>query len=356
MARKTAPLEWSLINQQRELDAMARPAPVAPGTDRDGAPPIQELARAERAALLSFLPRAVPWADVLEFDERLADLHGRHAAAADRVRELAERVANEPQRHADAIARWALDGERDDRPESRLADLEAEHQVAEGERDGFILAIDRVCEERGRHVERNRDRLVRHADRLVNDRHGRLTEAIEVVERERPALAAARESALWARLYPGENTGRMPRLKTLAGGLRRVLQPLGLNTEVDASRVVGALREDADWLKDAVGPEQRAALGEEQPPDLSREAVWPRPKRAASVFGTTASGRSPTSAPTLAVTREAERSLRYGWASTSCSADDRARDHWPGAARGQPRLGRLRGGGCGHVAGTSPRR
>ena len=105
-------------------------------------------------------------------------------------------------------------------------------------------------------------------------RHGRLLAAIELVERERTALAEAREAAVWARLYPDESTGRMPRFNTFAGALRRVLQPLGMTAQVDASRVFEALRGDADWLRDVVGSEQRSALDGEQPLDLRREAGW----------------------------------------------------------------------------------
>jgi hypothetical protein len=190
------------------------------------------------------------------------------------VRELAERLANEPQRHADAVAHWALGGEKGARPESRVVELEAEHRAAEGERDGLAVAVDRVLEERARHVERNRDRLVKHADRLVSDCHGRLSTAIEAVERERTALAEAREVAVWARLFPDESAGRMPRFNTFAGGLRRALQPLGLTAEVDADRVISALVADAAWLRDAVGPEQRTALGGEQQFDLRHKAGW----------------------------------------------------------------------------------
>jgi hypothetical protein len=67
----------------------------------------------------------------------------------------------------------------------------------------------------------------------------------------------------------------MPRFNTFAGGLRRALQPLGLTAEVDASRVITALREDSMWLRDAIGPEQRTALGEDERPfDHRAEAGW----------------------------------------------------------------------------------
>jgi hypothetical protein len=273
MARKSDATERYLASKQRELDHAARPALVASGADRTGAPPLTELARAEHAAVLSLVPRFRPWSELAQFDDRLAELQGRHTAATDRVRELAERLANEPKRHADAMAQW-LEGEQGARPESRLAELEAEHRAAEGERDGLVVAVDRVLEERARHVERHRARLVKHADQLVDDCHERLTAAIEAVERERAALTGARESAIWSRLFSDESAARMPRFNTFGGGLRRVLQPLGLTAEVDADRVLTALREDAAWLRDAISPEQRTALGEEQPFDHRREAGW----------------------------------------------------------------------------------
>jgi hypothetical protein len=274
VAKKSDGSHRYLVNKQRELDHAARPALVASGADRTGAPPLEELARAERSALLSFLPRAKPWAELDKYDERLADLRGRHAEAAERARGLAEQAANEPRRHADEVASWTLNGEKGTRPESRAQELEHERVTAEAKRDGLQLAVDRVLEEHAHHVERHRARLVKHADQLVDDCHGRLAAAIEAVERERAALAGARESALWARLFPSEDTGRMPRFGTLAGARRRVLQPLGLTAEVDSDRVLTALRADAEWLRDAISPEQREALGEEQPFDHRREAGW----------------------------------------------------------------------------------
>jgi hypothetical protein len=66
----------------------------------------------------------------------------------------------------------------------------------------------------------------------------------------------------------------MPRFGVFAGARRRALQPLGVQSEIGADRVIAALREDGAWLRDAVGPEQRSSLGGEQQLDLRREAGW----------------------------------------------------------------------------------
>src|SRR5215211_3600265 len=50
------------------------PAPVAPGFDRTGMPPIHELARYEENAKLRFSPRRLRWKDVQALDEKAAEV------------------------------------------------------------------------------------------------------------------------------------------------------------------------------------------------------------------------------------------------------------------------------------------
>src|SRR5215217_6409249 len=74
----------------------------ARGMERAGMPPLDELARAEQAALLSFLPGRCPWGEVAAFEERLADVAQSLRQAMEAVADLSEQLANEPARHADA--------------------------------------------------------------------------------------------------------------------------------------------------------------------------------------------------------------------------------------------------------------
>src|SRR5215217_7889525 len=78
------------------------------GMDHAGMPQGAELARVERAALLSFLPGHRPWEDVSAYDAQLAEITQGAARAMEAVRTLTEQLASEPQRHADALAEWML--------------------------------------------------------------------------------------------------------------------------------------------------------------------------------------------------------------------------------------------------------
>jgi hypothetical protein len=61
----------------------------------------------------------------------------------------------------------------------------------------------------------------------------------------------------------------------LAGGLRRpVEQTLGVSLQLQAGRVIDALKAHADWLVDAATPEQRALLEGRDPKRRSGDATW----------------------------------------------------------------------------------
>ena len=67
----------------------------------------------------------------------------------------------------------------------------------------------------------------------------------------------------------------MPRWPAFAGSRKAALEPMGLTVQTDITRVLNALRADADWLRNAIGPDQRGALEDgEQTPDLRRETIW----------------------------------------------------------------------------------
>jgi len=139
-----------------------------------------------------------------------------------------------------------LDGSKGKRPESRTDELQRQFAEAEADRDGHQVAHDRLLEQRAEHIDENRGRLVKTVDRLVDEKQRRMLALIDELEQERVALSQAREAALWARTFPAEQAGRMPRWQTFAGGLRRVLEPLGLQAEVDAGRFFSALRGDVE--------------------------------------------------------------------------------------------------------------
>lgn len=59
----------------------------------------------------------------------------------------------------------------------------------------------------------------------------------------------------------------------LCGGLKAPLEKAGINTRIEAHRVLDALRDDVAWLAGAMSPEQKAAIGEACP-DLVKDATW----------------------------------------------------------------------------------
>ena len=70
---RDAELEKLYNDTQSDVKRKDRQYDMLPAAwaDRAGAPAIAELARAERAALLSFLPTHRPWDDVTAYDVRI---------------------------------------------------------------------------------------------------------------------------------------------------------------------------------------------------------------------------------------------------------------------------------------------
>jgi hypothetical protein len=117
---------WDL--RQRNLDAKARPWPVAPGLDREGMPPrsgeVGSLAELEEQSRRRFSPRRNRWGDVRAFDDRVAEYERRRVEIGARLEPLQHRLANADETAADAIAAWLAAGERGQRPQSVKPRLE----------------------------------------------------------------------------------------------------------------------------------------------------------------------------------------------------------------------------------------
>jgi hypothetical protein len=90
----------------------------------------------------------------------------------------------------------------------------------------------------------------------------------------RDDLVEARESSLWAALYPKPLASDSARPRLVTGELMEPLKrTLGLTSQVDIARFFDALRADVDWCLDAATPAQRAALQGRSQRDL-HGAVW----------------------------------------------------------------------------------
>lgn len=111
------------------------------------------------------------------------------------------------------------------------------------------------------------------ADRAAQDAATRVVALVDELQAARANLVDLRSSAVWASLYPAPEAGQAPPVQQVHGGQARpVAQALGVAVAVQAERVFALLREDAQWLKDAMTPEQKAALLGRDPNPA--DAVW----------------------------------------------------------------------------------
>jgi hypothetical protein len=84
---------------------------------------------------------------------------------------------------------------------------------------------------------------------------------IEELALTREGLAELRSDAVWAATLPDPVASQTAQPELLAGGLRKPVEStIGVSTQVSVARLWDALRADADLLKDAATPAQRALL------------------------------------------------------------------------------------------------
>jgi hypothetical protein len=281
----SSPLERVIANQQADLDELAaKAAPIAPGLDRTGMPPmhgaVENLAELETQARHRFSPRKNRWKEISEFDLRASELDSRRTEIAARSQEAHTQLANAHTTDADALARWIANGERGDRPESVRPHLEREIADLTRESDALVLAAGRELQAKASHVARHRDRLSKEARRHVEAAHAKVSSLLAQAEQARADLEQAREAELWALTFPDSAASTMPPFSQLAGGSRKVGERLGLVQGTPVAALFEALRSDSEWIKQATSPQQREALGGEQPLDHRQEAVWASDERA----------------------------------------------------------------------------
>lgn len=227
-----------------------------------------DLAAAEASSWRRFLPGPMPWRDVQGFEAEVEQLEQRRRAVEAEQTATSERLRAAPERDLAALARWERDGRRDSRPEPSRAGLEVELAARQEEQLALLAAVDAVTSARATYVGKHRARLTRDARRVAEQAHERAVAAIAEYERARAALVEGRRLELWAACYPSEAAGREPTWASLAGGLRRALEGMGVTQGVGVESVLLALRADADWLVDAASPEQRAKI---EPREVSPE-------------------------------------------------------------------------------------
>jgi len=239
------------------------------GLDRSGMPPVQELGRLETNALRRLSPTRNRWPELAEIDGRVADVERRQGEAGQQLRELHGRRNNAPTADADRLASWLAD-QKGPRPQSSIPAIEEEISEVEAEVAGLEILVGRELDAKARYVERHRKRLVRDAAAHTAEACERVIELVNQLEQARATLVGARQSALWAALFPDEQAGRGPQSTLLAAGRAKpVRETLGLETAVEYGRVLKALAADARYWRDAgTTPEQRAEM--DGTPDSTR--------------------------------------------------------------------------------------
>ena len=223
-----------------------------------GLPP--DLNAAETSAWRRLLPRRMPWRSIAKFEDRILELERRHDELMREQADLVERRQAAPDRYTEALAQWQLEGQKGPRPEPELPAIEADIERHQGELYALRRAVDKVSAQRAEYVAKHRQRLVEEANRHVEEKRARASEALEQYEQARAALVEARSVSLWASLYPDGEAAREPSFGALAGGLRRVGEKLGLQQSTAVELIIAALQEDIAWCASAATREQRAKI------------------------------------------------------------------------------------------------
>ena len=222
------------------------------------------------------------WPEIAEFDERVAGLGMRQAEKAAELAELRDREIAAQAADADRLASWQLDGEQGPRPAPELPEIRRQIRQRQEEWEALTRATERVLADKAAFVHEHRGRLVKDADSHADDAHRRYLDLIDQLAEARAELAASRRSTVWARLYPNREAGTEPP-DQLAGGRRQPLEAMGLTASVAPNRVLDALKADADWLRQAATPEQKALMGEGRDPRKPPATEWSdTPKRGRS--------------------------------------------------------------------------
>ena len=242
------------------------------GLDVAGMP--ANLAQAERRAILGLLPRKSMWPELKEHDQRVTELQARQTDTEARLHDLRERRLNAPDADAQAAAAWEMDGRKGSRPESTVERLDAKIADAERERDGVAAAVDHALEQRGRFMEKNGDRLAGVAGQQGDVVLKELLDLFDQIVQKRGELDELRAAETWARLFPHEQATREPMTRLLGGGLKHVMEPLGLNVQIDYAKVIETLTADAKWVRNAAASNEQRALLEGRDPRRPSGSAW----------------------------------------------------------------------------------
>lgn len=216
----------------------------------------------QRRALARLSPRRTSWPELGRFDERLEELDRRASEIAHELPLLHDQRRQAEQDHPARLAVWLAGGENGDRPEREAPKLQKRVEELQAEAAALDVLRDKVLEERVAFVEKHRRRLVKDADAAAQDAKARYLQLVDELSAARDDLAACRQSALWAALYPDASLQTEVPTAVVAAGLRRPVEAAlpGWTGQVEAARLLELLRDDATVLADLRTNDQHAAL------------------------------------------------------------------------------------------------
>lgn len=235
-----------------------------------------DLNAAEAQSWRRFVPGRTPWPKVAEFEEHVVRLEQLVSEVHAEMLVLVEQRQQAPNADTEALAQWEINGAVGTRPEPTAPKLDAKIASAQERIQGLHKAIEKVTSDRAEYVSRNRDKLVKDAHRGVEAAQTKATRLLAEFEEARQELIEARRTEAWAQLYPAAEARREPNYIALGGGLRRILEPLGVQQIVTMTQVLTALRDDVEWASTALTPEQRALTGETHRPTAGQPHLNPR--------------------------------------------------------------------------------
>jgi hypothetical protein len=237
--------------------------PLDPGLARTELTQEQRTNRASR-------PRTRRWRTLEKIDGQIDALNRRHAAVLERVKAAEERLRAAPDHDTRAVATWLAAGERGDRPAPTIYDRERDRDAARLLADAVVVELDKVLDQRVRHVEARRAAMVADARRDVTQ----LLDKFAEIPALREELLAARETLLWIAAYP-EPVDSFGFPTAVALGLREpVERTLHTKAKVEHAALLQALEEDATALAEAFSTEQKRRQGIDGPRTPLREAMW----------------------------------------------------------------------------------
>jgi hypothetical protein len=175
-------------SQDGARPSAARLAP-APNFDVEGMPVLSELSRYESSALRRVSPRWGRWTEIAELDHAVEELEAEHTALGAQLATAREQLHAPPTLDAEARGTRIANGRAGTEPDSDVPTLEAEVERLEHEIDARRRAIEHRLERKHHHAAKHRARLVKDADKLVEERLDALLQLLPHFTEARDLLA-----------------------------------------------------------------------------------------------------------------------------------------------------------------------